>query len=133
MFVRLVNSFLSNVTTRLYKGGLKVENKLYYNEIIDYMCKYYDVTSEELIELLNAKENIYILLLLLKKHNCLNIENLKNKYKFQEKRKIKNRLQKAEEMLLINTFFREKYFRIENYIEKNNANAKKTLDINNNM
>lgn len=133
MFVRLVNSFLSNVTTRLYKRGLKVENKLYYNEIIDYMCKYYDVTSEELIELLNAKENIYILLLLLKKHNCLNIENLKNKYKFQEKRKIKNRLQKAEEMLLINTFFREKYFRIENYIEKNNANAKKTLDINNNM
>ncbi|NME82632.1 hypothetical protein [Clostridium sp. SM-530-WT-3G] len=110
-----------------------MENKLYYNEIINYMCRYYDVTSEELIEVLNTKENIYILLLLLKKHNCLNIKKLKDKYKFEEKIRIKNRLKKAEEMLLINTFFREKYFMIENYIEKNNANTKKTLDINNNM
>lgn len=108
-------------------------NRMHYNEIIAYMCRYYDVTNEEIIKLLNIKENRYILLLLLKKHDCLNIENLKKKYRFEEKRNVKSGLKKAEEMLLFNVFFREKYFRIENYIEKNNDNAKKTLDNNNNM
>ena len=110
-----------------------MDNRLFYSEIITYMCKYYDVTNEELIQILNTKENLYILLLLLKKHDCLNIENLRKKYEFEEKKNRKNRLKKAEEMLLLNSFFRKKYFNIENYIEKNNANTKKTLDINKNL
>ena len=110
-----------------------MNSKLNYNEIIKYMCMYYDITNEEIVNLLNTKENRYILLLLLKKHDCLNTESINGKYKLKERRNIKNRLQRAEEMLLFNSFFREKYFKMENYIEKNNANAKKTLDINNNM
>ena len=94
---------------------------------------YYDITNEEIVNLLNTKENRYILLLLLKKHDCLNTESINGKYKLKERRNIKNRLQRDEEMLLFNSFFREKYFKMENYIEKNNANAKKILDINNNM
>ncbi|MBE6062263.1 MAG: hypothetical protein E7207_01580 [Clostridium butyricum] len=110
-----------------------MDNRLNYNEIINYMKRYYDVPDKELTELLDRKENNYILLLLLKKHDCLNAENLKNKFKIEERRKIKNSLQKAEEMFLLNSFFRKKYFRMENYIEKNNTNPKKTLDNNNNV
>ena len=103
-----------------------MDNKLNYNEIIKYMCMYYDITNEEIVNLLNTKENRYILLLLLKKHDCLNIQSIRRRCKLKERRNIKHRLQKAEEMLLFNSFFRKKYFKMENYI-------KKTLDINNNM
>ena len=35
-----------------------MNNKLNYNEIIKYMCMYYDITNEEIVNLLNTKEKL---------------------------------------------------------------------------
>ncbi|MDO5517209.1 MAG: hypothetical protein Q4F66_06605 [Clostridium sp.] len=110
-----------------------MSERLNYNEIIEYMCLYYDITPDEMIRLLKKKEYKYMLLLLLKKHDCVNIDILKKRFELKEGKIIKNNIRYAEEMLLFNAFFREKYFNMENYIEKNFSNDKKTLDISKKM
>lgn len=110
-----------------------MKGKLNYDDILSYMCSYYGITINEMIELLKKKENRYMLLLLLKKHDCVNMNNLRNRHEIGCGKFTRNSIRSAEEMLLFNGFFREKYFNMEKYIEKNLLNDKKTLDINNNM
>lgn len=96
-----------------------MKGKLNYDDIIEYMCSYYGITINEMIELLKKKEYKYMLLLLLKKHDCVNADKLQSRLNIKSEKFIRNNIRNAEEMLLFNGFFRERYFNMEKYIEKN--------------
>ena len=87
-----------------------------YLRILQMICKYYDIEEKEFLELLKAKENKYLLLLLLKNNNCFDINTIKELFNLKTSRTVNNNLKQAEEKLLINKNFREKYFDLENHI-----------------
>ncbi len=87
-----------------------------YLRILQMICKYYDIEEKEFLELLKAKENKYLLLLLLKNNNCFDINTIKELFNLKTSRTVNNNLKQAEEKLLINRNFREKYFDLENHI-----------------
>jgi hypothetical protein len=87
-----------------------------YLRILQMICKYYDIEEKEFLDLLKAKENKYLLLLLLKNNNCFDINAIKELFNLKTSRTINNNLKQAEEKLLINRSFREKYFDLENHI-----------------
>lgn len=95
-----------------------MENRLKYLSILKNICNYYGISEEKFIELLKDRDNKYILLLLLKNNNCLETSRIKEMLKIKTSRSINSNLKIAEEKLLVNRFFREKYFELENTIEK---------------
>ena len=95
-----------------------MENRLKYLKILNNICNYYGISEEKFIELLKERDNKYILLLLLKNNNCLETSRIKEMLKIKTSRSINSTLKIAEEKLLVNRFFREKYFELENTIEK---------------
>lgn len=96
-----------------------MQNKLKYVKILNNICNYYGINEDEFIELLKNRDNKYILLLLLKNNNCLEIDGIKEIFRLNTVKSINSSLRLAEEKLLINRFFREKYFELENNIENN--------------
>ena len=96
-----------------------MENKLKYIKIINNICNYYGINEDKFIELLRDRDNKYILLLILKNNHCLEIDKIKEMFNLKTAKSIKSNLKSAEEKLLANRFFREKYFELENNIEKN--------------
>ena len=96
-----------------------MQNKLKYVKILNNICNYYGINEDEFIELLKNRENKYILLLILKNNHCLEIDEIKGIFKLKISKGINSSLRLAEEKLLVNRFFREKYFELENNIEKN--------------
>ncbi|MDD6796431.1 MAG: hypothetical protein PUE01_13680 [Clostridiaceae bacterium] len=89
-----------------------------YIKIIETLSSYYGMNEDELIKLLTQKENKYLLLLFLDKYKCLDKENLMNVFKYKSMKSISYNLKKAEEKLLINRDFREKFFEIEQNLLK---------------
>ena len=87
-----------------------------YLRILQMICKYYDIEEKEFLDLLKGKENKYLLLLLLKNNNCFDIKTIKELFNLKTSRTVNNNLKQAEEKLLINRNFREKYFALENHI-----------------
>lgn len=87
-----------------------------YLKILEMLCKYYDIQEKELLNSLKSRENKYLLLLLLKNNNCFEINTVKELFNLKTSRTINNNLRQAEEKLLINRSFREKYFDLENQI-----------------
>ena len=87
-----------------------------YLRILQMICKYYDIEEKEFLDLLKGKENKYLLLLLLKNNNCFDINTIKKLFNLKTSRTVNNNLKQAEEKLLINRNFREKYFALENHI-----------------
>lgn len=108
-------------------------SKLRYLKILNIICNYYGINQSEFIDLLKVRENKYLLLLILKNNKCLECEIIKEMLNVKTTKSIKNNLKLAEEKLLINKDFREKYFEIEENIEKKNKFDKKKLAINKNM
>lgn len=80
------------------------------------LYQHYEVNEQG--NLLDNKEVKYLLLLLLKQFNCLDKERLKKQLDIKNSRSIEINLRKAEEKLLINKEFRQKYFYLEEKIEK---------------
>lgn len=66
-------------------------------------------------EFLHDKDNIYILILLLERYNCMDISVLSDT-KINDFKKLKLYLEKAEQKILINTSFRHRYLNIEENI-----------------
>jgi hypothetical protein len=97
-----------------------MQNKLKYVKILNSICSYYGIDEDKLIELLKNRENRYILLLILKNNQCLEVNKIKEIFKLKCSKNIKSSMILAEKKLLINRFFREKYFELEDSIEKNN-------------
>lgn len=75
---------------------------------------------------LKNKECRYILLLLLKEFRCLDKEKIKKELSIKTNKSIDNNLKRAEEKLLINKEFREKYFYLEKKIGKKLVTWKNT-------
>ena len=95
-----------------------MQNKLKYVKILNDICNYYGIDEEKFMELLKNRDNKYILLLILKNNHCLEIDEIKEIFKLKTSKSISSSLRLAEEKLLMNRFFREKYFELENNIEK---------------
>jgi len=96
-----------------------MQNKLKYVRILNNICNYYGINQDEFIKLLKNRDNKYILLLILKNNHCLEIDEIKDIFKVKTSKSISSSLRLAEEKLLVNRYFREKYFELENNIEKN--------------
>ncbi|EKQ50849.1 MULTISPECIES: hypothetical protein [unclassified Clostridium] len=96
-----------------------MENKLKYLKILNNICSYYGIGEEKFIELLKNRDNKYILLLILKNNHCLEVDQIKEILKLKTAKSINNSVKLAEEKLLINKLFRERYFELENNIGKN--------------
>lgn len=95
-----------------------MQNKLKYVNILNNIANYYGVNEDKFIELLKNRDNKYILLLILKNNHCLEIDEIKEIFKVKTSKSINSSLRLAEEKLLVNSFFREKYFELENTLEK---------------
>ncbi len=96
-----------------------MQSKLKYIKILKNICNYYGINEENFVELLKNRENKYILLLILKNNQCLDKEKVKEIFQLKTSKGISNSLRLAEEKLLVNRIFRERYFELENNIEKN--------------
>lgn len=95
------------------------ENKEHtYKRIVNLLCDYKCINNNELAKIMKDKECKYLLFLLLKKYDCLNVEVLNRDFFINSEKKLKNNLRKAEEKMLINKRIREMYFEAENIIEK---------------
>lgn len=96
-----------------------MQNGLKYLKILNNICNYYGIDEEKFIELLKNRDNKYILLLVLKNNQCLEMDKIKEIFKLKTSKSINSNLRLAEEKLLINKIFREKYFELEDNIDKN--------------
>lgn len=96
-----------------------MQNGLKYLKILNNICDYYGIDEEKFIELLKNRDNKYILLLILKNNHCLEMDKIKEIFKLKTSKSINSNLRLAEEKLLINKIFREKYFELEDNIDKN--------------
>ena len=104
--------------------------------IINVLLSYLGIKNRDCNEILSKKENKYILILLLKRYNCLNKKEIKEILQRISDRSLKYNIEKAEEKFLINKEFRELYLEIEEHInkiiwkkyenKKQNENKKKT-------
>jgi len=89
-----------------------------YTKIIEIICELKGISKEQLVKILNDRESKYLLFLLLKKHNCTNLEILHRDFSIESKKKINYNIKKAEEKFFINKEFRDMYFKIESALEK---------------
>lgn len=83
-----------------------------YSKVVTLLCNYYGLEIDNLIDIMSEKENMYLLLLLMKEYNCIDEERIKILFKLRSKRSINYNIRKAEEKLLINRYFRDKYYEI---------------------
>jgi len=95
-----------------------MQSKLKYVKILNNIFNYYGVNEDKFIELLKNRDNKYILLLILKNNHCLEVDKIKEIFKVKTSKSINSSLRLAEEKLLVNRFFREKYFELEDTLEK---------------
>lgn len=82
------------------------------------ICNYFGLTENNLIDILKQKENKYLLLLLMKKYKCIEDERIIKLLDIRTRRSLIYSLKKAEEKLLIDRYFRETYFEIEQSLLK---------------
>ena len=92
--------------------------KLNYDNVINTICHVNNIKREQLEEILKNKELKYLSLLILKKYNCLELDKIKADFKINSKRTLKYNENRAEEKLLVNYIFREKYFHMDEEINK---------------
>ena len=90
-----------------------------YEIIVLILCKYYNKNYDDFKNKLNEKENLYIMLLLMKKFRCLNGDIIQENLGILNSRMLNYKIKKAEEKILINKNFREEYFELEDKIKQN--------------
>lgn len=93
----------------------KWENK--YKSIINLLCKYKKISTNELELILKDREYKYLFFVLLNKYECVDYERLNRDFKSLNKRNINYASKKAMEKFLINKKFRELCFDVEEDIE----------------
>ena len=86
--------------------------------IINILAVYLGVEVKEINNKLKKKENKYLLLLLLERYNCLNGENVKGLLEILSDKSMKYNIGKAQEKILVNKRFREKYLEIQEGLNK---------------
>jgi hypothetical protein len=93
-------------------------NKDRYAKIIEFICMYKNISRTEIVKILKDTESRYLLLLLLEKYKCVNVEQMSFDFNGKSSKSIKYNLKKAEEKFFINREFREAYFEMEEMIKK---------------
>lgn len=89
-----------------------------YENIINLLCRYKGISTEKLYSILKDEECRYVLFLLLKKYNCVDLDNLKRDFSIYSTRKVNYNIRKAQQKLFLNKKIRDMYFEAENVIEK---------------
>lgn len=89
-----------------------------YINILRGISLYYGMDENNFIQLLRYKENKFLLLLLLKKYKCMDQDNIMSILNYKSKKSISYNVKRAEEKLLINREFRDKFFQIEESLLK---------------
>ncbi len=82
------------------------------------MCNYFNITEKELEELFKDKEKMYLMLLLMKKYNCFDKDIIEREIKKIISGRVKRKVDKAEEKVLVNKEFRNIYFNLEEEIDR---------------
>ncbi|OKZ84911.1 MAG: hypothetical protein BHW04_11760 [Clostridium sp. 29_15] len=90
-----------------------------YLVIIQIIAQFYGIDDEEICVIMKRRECKYLLLLLMRKFNCLDKGLIKDQLQLKSDKTIKNNIVKAEEKLLMNKEFRDNFFYLEEKIEKN--------------
>jgi hypothetical protein len=94
-----------------------VKKKDNYERIIEILCGYKGITREELYSILKDSECRYVLFLLLKKYDCVDVDILNRDFSIKTLRRVNYNVKRAEEKLLLNKRIREIYFEAENILE----------------
>lgn len=89
-----------------------------YEKIIEFMCEYKKINSNELFKILKDQQCKYLMLLLLHKYRCTDKDIINNYFPSYSKQAISYGFRKAREKFFINKYFRELYFEIEDDIKK---------------
>jgi hypothetical protein len=89
-----------------------------YEKIIEIICEYKNIDRKDIFKILKDRECKYLLLLLLKKYNCIDVEMINDYFPNYSKKSLNYGFKKAEEKFFINREFRERYFEIEDDIGK---------------
>ncbi|WP_125153332.1 ribose-5-phosphate isomerase [Clostridium rectalis] len=89
-----------------------------YKIIVKLLCEYKGLNERDSIKILEDEDCKHLLFLLLKKYNCIDIDELNKDFSIDSKKKIDRRLKAAEKKLLYNKRIREMYFEAENLIQK---------------
>ncbi len=89
-----------------------------YIKIVNFICSYNGIKENELYKLLKDKECKYLLFLLLKKYKCTNKDILIDILGQNNKSTISYNFKKAEEKFFVNRELREKYFEVEDILQK---------------
>lgn len=89
-----------------------------YEKIIKFMCKYKNISQNELLKILKDRDCKYILLLLLKKYRCMDVNIINTYFPDYSRKSLNYCFKKAKEKFFINKEFRDEYFEIEDNIKK---------------
>lgn len=89
-----------------------------YTKIINLICSIKGISLEEQHKILEDKECKYLLLLLMKKYDCLDIKRLEDDFNLPNMKRVFSNIKKAEEHFLINYYFRNQYFSLDELISK---------------
>jgi len=89
-----------------------------YDRIIEILCRVKGLEKEELFKILKDKDCKYLMFLLLKKYNCVDLDKLNKDFSIESKKVINYNFKKAEERFFVNKQFRDMYFNLEEIIEK---------------
>ena len=86
--------------------------------VMNVLAAYLGIELKEMSEKLKKKENKYLFLLLLKNYKCLQKDKVKEILDIINDKSINYNINKAQEKFLINKEFRERYFEIQEGINK---------------
>lgn len=87
-------------------------------KVLKLLLMYYNISEVEFIEFLKKRENKYLLLLLLKENKCIDEKSLLKMLNIKSKKSISYSIKKAEEKLLVNREFRDKFFELQENLLK---------------
>lgn len=88
------------------------------NALKKVLCYYYGVEWNKLQSQMKKSENRYIMLLLLKEYNLIELDKAKSEMGLSTIKNIKYGIRKAEEKFLVNKYFRDRYILIEDEVRK---------------
>ena len=86
--------------------------------VMNVLASYLEVDMSEMSKELRKRENRYIFLLLLKNYKCLQKESAKEALEIISDKSYKSKMDKAQEKFLVNKEFRERYFEIQEGLNK---------------
>ncbi|NEZ47410.1 hypothetical protein FDF74_09410 [Clostridium niameyense] len=88
-----------------------------YSNIIKLLCKYKGISDEDLIKIMKDEDCRYLLFLLIRKYNCINMKRLSKDFKIESYNHLCDNLERAEEMLLLDRKIRDMFFEAGDIID----------------